>query len=62
MQRNTRETVCKLCGFQNKVEQAKGQNCRKQNCNGELKLMMMATGMMVEECNSCDYREIVNMR
>jgi hypothetical protein len=46
--RNAKESTCKSCGYQSKIEAAKGQNCRKQNCNGELKLMMMATGMMVE--------------
>lgn len=60
--KSAKETTCKTCGQQSKIEAAKGQNCRKQNCNGELKLMMMATGMMVEECTVCDYRDIVNFR
>jgi ribosomal protein L32 len=47
VQKHTRDSVCKSCGFQSKIEAAKGQNCRKQSCNGELKLMIMATGMMV---------------
>ncbi len=47
VQKNTKENVCKSCGFRSKIEVVKGKNCRRQHCNGELKLMMMATGMML---------------
>jgi len=51
-----RDFTCKQCGVQGKVTAVKGMNCRKQNCNGELKLVMMATGLMMYECSTCDYK------
>lgn len=62
VERKQREYLCKKCGAQDKVHAVNGVNCRRQNCNGELKLVMMATGLMMYECSLCDFKEIVNLR
>ena len=46
--RHIPEVTCKSCSTRTAVKGAKGINCRRQNCNGELKLMLMMTGLMIE--------------